>query len=186
MIYFVRHGETDYNRQEICAGQRDVPLNATGLAQAQVVAEKLKNVKFAACYCSPLTRAKQTCAAILKYHPELQPVYDDRIKERACGQVEGQPRWKTPFRSWQINEHLAEMKALGIETFPEIFARVSSFYDQLKSDADKNILVVAHGGIGKATHVYFNGMPASADLEKVHFPNAEVVYFQYPLTDKNK
>lgn len=38
MIYFVRHGQTEYNAQIICAGQQDIPLSAIGLEQARQTA----------------------------------------------------------------------------------------------------------------------------------------------------
>lgn len=80
MIYFVRHGQTEYNLNKIYAGQQDIPLNATGIDQAKQTALTLKDIKFDLCFCSPLQRAKQTCSEILKYHKDLNPIYDDRLK----------------------------------------------------------------------------------------------------------
>ena len=42
MIYFVRHGETEYNVLGIAQGQLDIPLNENGKNQAEVLSEKLK------------------------------------------------------------------------------------------------------------------------------------------------
>ena len=65
MIYFVRHGQTDYNSNKLYAGQKDVPLNKEGVKQAKQTAEQLKDLKFDICFCSPLLRAKQTLNEIL-------------------------------------------------------------------------------------------------------------------------
>ena len=40
MIYFIRHGETDFNKQRLLQGQLDIELNDTGIAQAKIAAEK--------------------------------------------------------------------------------------------------------------------------------------------------
>jgi len=67
-IYFVRHGETEWNRLGLIQGWKDIPLNETGHAQAQNVArafvahpEVTKDCRFAV---SPLGRTRQTMAYI--------------------------------------------------------------------------------------------------------------------------
>ena len=42
----VRHGETDWNLTRRIQGQIDVPLNATGVAQARAVASTLRATTF--------------------------------------------------------------------------------------------------------------------------------------------
>ncbi len=41
-FYFLRHGETDWNKEQRIMGQTDIPLNNHGILQAQTVAEKLR------------------------------------------------------------------------------------------------------------------------------------------------
>ncbi len=59
-FWFLRHGETDWNAQGISQGNVDIPLNATGVAQARVAAQKLKGRGIATIVASPLSRAKVT------------------------------------------------------------------------------------------------------------------------------
>ena len=56
-IYFIRHGETDENRQGLIQGHLDTDLNAIGLEQSEVVAKELQSVPFDAGFSSDLKRA---------------------------------------------------------------------------------------------------------------------------------
>lgn len=66
-FYFVRHGETDWNRNFVYQGPHDIPLNDLGLKQAHTVAEKLTQVSFSTICTSPLLRAHKT-AEIISQH----------------------------------------------------------------------------------------------------------------------
>ena len=59
-IYIVRHGETDWNGPRRLQGRSDIPLNETGIEEAKITGEALKDVPFAAAFVSPLTRTRQT------------------------------------------------------------------------------------------------------------------------------
>lgn len=56
-VYIVRHGETQENRDGVIQGQRDTSLNATGLEQARMVGEALKDAKLGVAFSSDLSRA---------------------------------------------------------------------------------------------------------------------------------
>ncbi|AMY69317.1 histidine phosphatase family protein [Frigidibacter mobilis] len=87
---FLRHGETAHNRAGIIAGATDVPLNAAGLAQAEMAAELLAEAGIAAIWCSPLIRARvtaETVAARLGLPLRVLP----GLAERNWGAWEGQP-----------------------------------------------------------------------------------------------
>ena len=79
LIYFLRHGLTDYNAQKRYQGQRDIPLSAQGLAQLRKADIDPKIV-----YISTLQRTKQT-AEVLFPHAKLVPV--DALKEMCFGAV---------------------------------------------------------------------------------------------------
>ena len=60
MIYFVRHGQTEWNKIGRMQGRIDIELNNEGKQQAMIVREKLKGVKFDKVFSSPLKRAVET------------------------------------------------------------------------------------------------------------------------------
>ena len=65
-IYLVRHGQTAWNKEEIFRGRTDVPLDETGLREAQLVAAYFQGKEIHAIYSSPLLRAFQTAQEISK------------------------------------------------------------------------------------------------------------------------
>ncbi len=179
MIYFIRHGQTNDNLIKIYTGQKDVPLNETGIKQAQDTAETLKDIKFDICYCSPLIRAKQTCEQILKHHPNLKVIYDNRLKERDYGKLVGKPVGSIPFNRWQVGAAEDLTKEYEIEEIMHVYNRLEDFYNEiLKNHTNKNILLVAHSGIGRISHAYFYGMPENNDFSNIKIPNAGVVIFE--------
>lgn len=58
-LYFIHHGETEWNRQGIIMGQTDIPLNETGIHHAHHATDILKAKNVSAIYTSPLQRAYQ-------------------------------------------------------------------------------------------------------------------------------
>ena len=177
MIYFIRHGQTDDNvNGNILSGWSDTPLNKNGILQAKETSENLKNINFDICYCSPLTRAKQTLAEIKKYHSSLNIVYDDRLKERDYGEITKKPASICKFRRWHADDKIP----YKMETISEMFERISSFYDDLKAKhLGKNILIVSHSGVGRLTHFYFNGKPSDNDYSNFELGNAKIMKIEF-------
>lgn len=177
MIYFVRHGQTDDNANgNLLTGWSATPLNEKGFAQARETAENLKDIEFDICFCSPLLRTKQTLAEIIKYHKNLNVIYDDRLKERDYGEITGKPANICKFRRWNANDKIP----YKMETIPEMFDRIASFYDDLKRNyRGKNILIVAHSGVGRITHFYFNGKPQDNDYSNFEIGNAKVMKIEF-------
>jgi len=76
ILFLFRHGETDWNREGRLQGHTDTPLNATGLAQAEALAEKLRPHELDAVVSSDLGSAAEAAAPLLGFLPV-------RIQQRA-------------------------------------------------------------------------------------------------------
>ncbi len=88
-FYYLRHGETEWNRLRLCQGSADIPLNAEGRRQARAAREVLAGVHVATICASPLGRARET-AEIVRCALEAPIVVIDGLGEIDFGAFEGQ------------------------------------------------------------------------------------------------
>ena len=154
MIYFIRHGETDYNKAHRYQGQLDIPLNEVGISQAQKARDEELGIRFDVIYSSPLSRAKKTAEIINEKH-KAKFVLDDRLKEIYGGTSQGEclDNWSDD----EVKELYENPKKFGAESSAELCRRVESFYKEIE-DSDKNILIVSHGGVYRAIYRYLNNV----------------------------
>ncbi len=87
-IYVIRHGETDWNKDNRFQGQTDIPLNPKGQEQALALASMIQQLQIDTVYSSPLIRAYKT-AELATQDLKLTIQKDDRLKETHLGEVEG-------------------------------------------------------------------------------------------------
>lgn len=144
-IYFVRHGQTDYNLKKIAQGRLNIPLNSTGISQAEEMAENLKNTKIDIIYTSPLARAYKTAEIINKFH-NVKLVSDERITELDIGTMSG----KISLDDWKVSgrlEILENYDKYNAESLQELYDRVINLYQELENSHYENILIVSHSGV---------------------------------------
>ena len=144
MIYIIRHGQTDWNIEHRTQGQTDIVLNTNGIKQAELITQKIANLKIDSIISSDLKRAYMTAQIInKKFNKTIET--DKRLREFSFGTLEGITRDKITQETWEkFNENPKQFNA---ETKEEIFNRIKSFIDDIKSDnINKNTLVVTHGG----------------------------------------
>jgi len=83
-----RHGQTTWNLEHRFQGQTDIPLDETGVAQAEQAARRLATLRPDAIYSSDLTRAQQTAAPLARL-TGLPVSLDKDLRERFGGDWEG-------------------------------------------------------------------------------------------------
>jgi len=152
MIYFVRHGQTDWNTIHKCQGHTDIELNNVGISQANSLKEKLKNIRFDLIFSSPLKRALQTAKIITNQ----KIIIDDRLIERNNGLLEGQTNvnWK------EIQSIPGHENKYKLETIASMQKRIFDFFDEiLEKYPNKNILIVSHAGVFINAYNYFFKKP---------------------------
>lgn len=138
-FYFIRHGETDWNKQGIIMGQTDIPLNVTGIKQAHKAKDVLRQENFSIIYTSPLQRAYQT-AQILSDGLEKSVISENLLKERHWGQLEGVSRA-------YVKELMAQDMLSDAETSVNFEARVLKALCQILNTPHVTPLIVAHSGV---------------------------------------
>ncbi|MCZ8310600.1 MAG: histidine phosphatase family protein [Magnetospirillum sp.] len=154
-FFFLRHGETDWNRQGLLQGSRDIPLNDTGLAQAQSAASALRNVEIATIVASPLLRARRT-AEIVAASRGLEIVYELGLAETHWGAREGTAE-DGLLPKWYAGE-----TPVGAEPFAEFCVRIANAVARALA-YPAPLLIVAHGGSFAALRETL-GLPHAATL----------------------
>lgn len=184
MLYFVRHGSTDWNENKNekgekapkCQGRADIELNDLGILQAQATAKLLKDVNFSKVICSPLKRAKQTCEIINTSNVPVE--YDNRIIEREFGEFEGLTTAEFDYNGFWNS--INEVYGKNAETLQEMRDRVFDILDELEDfPNNENILMVSHGGVGIFVTEYFKGKPRNGDYLLYALPNGKPAIFDF-------
>ncbi len=153
-VILVRHGQTEWNRVERFRGRADVPLNATGLAQAEATGRRIAaEWQPVAVYSSPLSRAVKTAEATAKYFHldvQIQPGLADIDYGQWQGLTpdEARERWPDVHRAWVNTPHLARIP--GGETLDDLRARGMTTVNELAArHADQTIVLVGHTVINR-------------------------------------
>lgn len=150
-LVVIRHGETEWNVQGRMQGHLDSPLTATGLMQAQALANKLQTDSFNAFYSSDLLRAYQTAQMIADKH-QATVTKVEGLRERNLGIFQGLTRQEVRN---QFSEDIGGFRIDNPdyivpegESLLQFRRRCISSFEQLAlAHQGQRILVVTHGGV---------------------------------------
>ena len=175
-LYLIRHGETEWNKDGRLQGKIDIPLDETGVRQAEQLRDELSGISFDICIASPLERAKETAKIIVG--DKCKIVFDDRITERDFGEFEGMlvKDWEDSagdVDTWDLKINWGER---GYEPAKSVLARAKEFLDDVlnKYPSDYCIAIVAHGSLLKALHYNIVGYTDETNFHEFYFKNAEM------------
>lgn len=126
-------------------------MTELGFTQAQLLGDRLKIERFDAVFCSDLNRCQQTLSQIIPFHTYVTPNYDQRLREKSAGELEGQPLGTTDALAKKNNINPREFRPARGESWTDVQARARNFLMELSStyladDRKKKILIVSHGG----------------------------------------
>lgn len=163
-LYFVRHGETDWNAAGRLQGQTDVCLNGTGRSQAarngRVVKGLIGEAEGFDFVASPLSRARETME-IVRTEMGLDRGgfrLDERLQEIHFGHWEGLTWAELPRRDPAGYEaRLADAfgwRPHGGESYRDLLERVVTWHETLEQDA----VIVSHGGVSRVLRAHLLGV----------------------------
>lgn len=189
IIYLMRHGETEWNKEGRLQGQSDIPLNELGLELAEKTAVGLRDIRFDAAFSSPLQRALATAETIVGDR-KLPVVTDDRLKEMHFGANEGayfaaaKEDPGHPLHNFFCRPD-RYCPTDGAETFEQARARAKDFLlDRIVplETSCESVLIVAHGAFNRGILNMVAGIP-DRDFWRISLPNCAVSILE--LNDGN-
>ena len=158
ILYFTRHGESEWNLIHRIQGQHDSPLTERGIRMARQLKKRLKSLEFDRCYTSPLGRAAET-ASILTEGTGVLPEPDERIREVNLGEAEGLIMEELPPEELHAFYHEPQnFHPRGGEGYEAAFQRVSALLRELETE-DGCVLLVAHALILRLIRLYILDLP---------------------------
>lgn len=153
VILLVRHGETDWNREELFRGTHDVPLNHNGREQARWLGMALKSEKIDAAYTSPLSRAVETAKIVLKSHG-IEAMMHEGLLDFNYGDWTGlkethvASRWPDEHTMWKSHPH--SVRVPGGDTLQDVFDRSFNAMEMLvREHVDETVALFAHRVVNK-------------------------------------
>ncbi len=183
-IYLIRHGETDWNREQRFQGQTDIPLNQTGKEQAQSIIPLMSRLKIEIVYSSNLSRAFET-AQIATSDLNLKIQKDVRLRETNIGEAEGltfdqlENKFGTDgisrWRSYE--ERDLDFKYPNGESKRQMMFRIREVILEIAQNSDQqNIAVFAHGMVMRAlTFAFHQGVAWDHQV----FSNGSIHHFNW-------
>jgi len=167
-IILVRHGETEWNVEEVFRGRIDVELNETGIKQAELLAEYLHAVKIEAIYSSPLKRALRTAEMIADYH-QIEVEIASGLIDFNYGKWQGLPHQKVKDKYKELyTEWISRPDQVRIpagESLNDVRQRAVEVVNKVIAEYEGIVVLVAHRVVNKVL------ICALLGLDNSHFWN---------------
>ncbi len=167
-IILARHGETEWNVEEIFRGRIDVELNETGIKQVELLAEYLRHLKIEAIYSSPLKRALKTAEVIASHH-KLDIEIAPGLIDLDFGKWQGLPhqgvkdKYKKLYAEW--TSHPDQVTIPTGESLNDVRKRATAVVDEVIAKYKGTIVLLSHRVVNKVL------ICALLGLDNSHFWN---------------
>lgn len=168
-IYLTRHGQTEWNIEKRLQGRGNSPLTEAGIARAEELRERIKEMAIDVMYASPIERAYHT-AQIIKGDKNVEIIPHEGLVEMSFGDYEGRRTEEVMLEepNWNIERIMqgdTEMCAPNGETLEEVRNRVKLTMDELiTKHQGETLLIVAHGITLKALMYYFQDEDVNTEV----------------------
>jgi broad specificity phosphatase PhoE len=161
-VFLIRHGVTAWHAEGRVLGQRDIPLSAAGMAQAEAAAAAVRGVKMSEVLSSPLQRAIQT-AEIIGQAAGIEVARDPRLIDFQLGKWTGMT-YDDVAKNEEYQRFLQQPESERIpggESLDDIRRRAVSAVEQALSDnaTGDALAIVTHAGIIRVLITHYMGSP---------------------------
>lgn len=184
-LLLLRHGQTAWNQDGRFMGQSDIPLDETGLRQAELAARRLAHEPIQTIYSSDLSRAWQTAQVVQRARlgdstggPAVHLVAEPRLREMSFGGWQGltyaqiQEHYPNELAAWEAD--LLGCSPPGGETLNDLIQRAQAAYlEILVAHPDGSSLIVGHGGTLQTLCCLALGLPPER-FWQLHLSNASL------------
>lgn len=171
VLVLLRHGQSEWNLQNLFTGWRDPGLTPRGYDEARAAGAALKKhgYKFDRAFVSDLTRAQETLRTALEAlgQPDLEPIVNKALRERDYGDLSGlnkdEARTKWGDEQVKLWRRSYDVQPPGGESLRDTVARVLPYYNQAILPCvlrGEKVLVAAHGNSLRALVMVLDGLNA--------------------------
>lgn len=178
MIFIVRHGETNLNKNGLLQGRIGLPLNQNGIKQAENLKEKLSDIKFDYVFSSPQERAIQTAKII----SGVDPIIDSRIDVLDLGTADNLKKEDVK----RINNLPDPNYYQGVENPKHFVKRIFMFMTDLVKYHNKthNILIIGHRCTTGCFSAFLENSVDLKDIVRLGLSNGEIRVYNF-INEKN-
>jgi probable phosphoglycerate mutase len=160
-LFYLRHGQSEFNKANRWAGQSDSPLTDHGRKQAREAGKEAKADDFMPdiIISSPLSRALETAQIFAREigYPVDNIEIDPMLVERSFGKLEG--TWNPVIAAKYLLDESSLNKYEGVEQLKDLQKRADDFYAKIQKRPEQTILIVGHGAFGRALRRTINNEP---------------------------
>ena len=182
-LILVRHGQSEWNQQNLFTGWRDPDLTERGVTEARNAgrALKAKGITFTIAFTSELMRAQKTCALLLEEQgqSDLQTIRNVALNERDYGDLSGlnkdDAREKWGEEQVHIWRRSFDTPPPGGESLKDTAERVLPYFNNTimpRIRAGENVLVAAHGNSLRALVMVLDGL-GETEITQVNIATGE-------------
>jgi 2,3-bisphosphoglycerate-dependent phosphoglycerate mutase len=184
-LVLIRHGESEWNKENRFTGWIDIPLSPKGEEEARQAGEKLRGYEFDEAFTSVLIRAIRTYEIVAETAGFNLPLEKDQaLNERMYGDLQGlnkdDTRKKFGAEQVQLWRRSFDIAPPNGESLKDTAARVLPYYHariEPELRAKKNILVVAHGNSLRALIMYLENI-SKEDILKLEIPTGIPIFYE--------
>lgn len=185
-IVFIRHGESQWNRENRFTGWVDVPLSKKGEQEAREAGEKLRGFRFDRAFTSVLTRAIRTLEIVLEvvgqFHIPIEK--NQALNERKYGDLQGLNKAETAkqYGDEQVKlwRRSYDVRPPGGESLHDTADRVIPYYQRAiwpRLAEGKTLLVVAHGNSLRALVMHLTAL-SREDVLELNIPTGVPLFYE--------